>query len=104
MNPNQTGTPYLAHGVATINGENVWFEDREISRDPTLGILVERRTQDTGKILSTYFLPQDFVERDMERPSKSIRQLWLRRKARLKNCQIWKPGTPFETLPNADKR
>jgi len=101
--PEYAPAAYLAHGITMIEGVMIWFEDKEISRDPALGVLVERRNQDTGKLLLTYLLPQDFVERDMNRPGKSIHQLQWKRKLRLRNCKVWHESTPFETLPGERK-
>lgn len=106
VNPDYVDAPYEAHGWERDKQtrEIVWFTDKEVARDPQLGIKVERRAQDTGRLLLTYILPLSVGEREASRPAKSIRFYKEKRRKKLKNCvPFHQDRDSFEMLPNAIK-
>lgn len=103
-NPDYVDAPYEAHGFETINGEHVWFTDKEIGRDPMMGVKVGRYRQDTGELMKTFLLEPSVVDHAGYRKGRTIRFYRKKREQKLKNCKPYVPGRDaFSNLPTQFK-
>jgi hypothetical protein len=104
VNPDYVDAPYEASGFIQTENGLVWFIDREVDRDPMIGIKVRRTNQDTGELICNYVLDPMVVDRENSRTPRTVRFYHDRRRKKLANCVPYRPGVDsFENLPTPDR-
>lgn len=105
VNPDYVDTPYEASGwIRRDDGSIVWFVDKEVARDPMLGIKVRRTNMDTGELICNYVLEPAIAHREATRPARSIRFYQARRRKRLANAKPFNPDRDaFTNMPTPTK-